>query len=232
MRGREESETRCETSTPSPRPALGGRKTDDHRFVPLLDGFMIIDMKNLLDKAIADMQQIVPKLAPMSGPLQKLGEQMMRCWQQRGKVLVAGNGAYTSGGSSSRWVWTTYSGQSAKATARYARFRMQTTGTLLVTALGTLRVNVVARSDRGTATSLSSGPCVVTTSLHFNRMSSITITPKGTASRTSVYDKVEVSGSRGVLAGYTLRFDPTASQYVTIPDSAPLSPSSKMTVEF
>ncbi len=146
-------------------------------------------------------------------------------------VSVAGNGAYTSGGSSARWVWVTYSGQSAKSTARYARLRMATTGTLRVTALGVLRVNVVGRSDHGSGTSLASGATVVTASLHFNRASAITITPKGTASRSSVYDKVEVSGSRGVLLGYGLRFD-SVDDFVTIPDSAPLSMTAAMTVEF
>lgn len=49
-------------------------------------------MKSLLDKAIADLSQIIPRLASFNAPLQKLGEQMLQSWSQRGKVLVAGNG--------------------------------------------------------------------------------------------------------------------------------------------
>ncbi|HMB94768.1 MAG TPA: SIS domain-containing protein, partial [Tepidisphaeraceae bacterium] len=49
-------------------------------------------MKALLQQAIADLQEMIPKLAAMSEPMEKLGDAMLKCWDKRGKVLVAGNG--------------------------------------------------------------------------------------------------------------------------------------------
>jgi D-sedoheptulose 7-phosphate isomerase len=49
-------------------------------------------MKNLLENAVGELQTLLPKLAPLSAPLEKLGEAMLQCWQKRGKVLTAGNG--------------------------------------------------------------------------------------------------------------------------------------------
>jgi D-sedoheptulose 7-phosphate isomerase len=49
-------------------------------------------MKRLLQQAIDDMNQLLPKLAGMSEPLQKLGDALIKCWEGRGKVLCAGNG--------------------------------------------------------------------------------------------------------------------------------------------
>lgn len=77
---------------------------------------------------------------------------------------VAGNGAYTSGGTAKRWVWQRFTGAAAKATARWARVRITTTGTLLVRDLGDVRCSVVAREERSTAfvtTSASAGTLVM-----------------------------------------------------------------------
>jgi D-sedoheptulose 7-phosphate isomerase len=49
-------------------------------------------MKSLLKMAADDLAQMMPKLAAMSEPLQKLGDMMLECWRKRGKILVAGNG--------------------------------------------------------------------------------------------------------------------------------------------
>jgi D-sedoheptulose 7-phosphate isomerase len=49
-------------------------------------------MKRLLDTALNDLQKLLPRLAPLSGPLEKLGQAMLDCWGKRGKVMVAGNG--------------------------------------------------------------------------------------------------------------------------------------------
>jgi D-sedoheptulose 7-phosphate isomerase len=53
---------------------------------------IIAGMQSLLNRAVEDLQQIIPQLTAMGGSLQRLGEQMLRCWEKRGKVLVAGNG--------------------------------------------------------------------------------------------------------------------------------------------
>ena len=49
-------------------------------------------MQQLLNTAVADLTKLIPQLSAMSGNLQRLGDEMLRCWQKRGKVLVAGNG--------------------------------------------------------------------------------------------------------------------------------------------
>ena len=49
-------------------------------------------MRRLIDKAVEDLQQMLPKLAAMSDNLESLGQAMLECWGRRGKVLVAGNG--------------------------------------------------------------------------------------------------------------------------------------------
>lgn len=49
-------------------------------------------MKAMLNKALRDLQHLLPKLEFLADPLEKLAGEMLRCWQNRGKVLVAGNG--------------------------------------------------------------------------------------------------------------------------------------------
>lgn len=38
------------------------------------------------------MAELLPKVAGLSPQLERLGQAMMQCWQNRGKVLIAGNG--------------------------------------------------------------------------------------------------------------------------------------------
>jgi D-sedoheptulose 7-phosphate isomerase len=49
-------------------------------------------MKKLLDNAIADLADLLPKLAQFEPQMARLGEAVMQCWSKRGKLLVAGNG--------------------------------------------------------------------------------------------------------------------------------------------
>lgn len=49
-------------------------------------------MKTHLDRAISDLQKLLPALPAMSGTLERLGNEMLQCWQKRGRVLLAGNG--------------------------------------------------------------------------------------------------------------------------------------------
>src|SRR5258706_11662837 len=49
-------------------------------------------MQSILDRAVADLRDLLPKVAALSPAAQRLGEAMMTCWQGRGKVLIAGNG--------------------------------------------------------------------------------------------------------------------------------------------
>ena len=46
----------------------------------------------ILNQSIAELQAILPRLAELRPALQQLGDMMVQCWQNRGKVLIAGNG--------------------------------------------------------------------------------------------------------------------------------------------
>ena len=49
-------------------------------------------IKPILDRSLADLGQLLPRLAELEPQLRRLGEAMMACWSRRGKVLIAGNG--------------------------------------------------------------------------------------------------------------------------------------------
>lgn len=49
-------------------------------------------MRDLLNGSIDELAALLPLLRGLSPQLEQLGEAMMRCWDQRGKVLLAGNG--------------------------------------------------------------------------------------------------------------------------------------------
>lgn len=49
-------------------------------------------MRDLLNSSIDELAILLPMLRDMAPQLEQLGETMMRCWDQRGKVLLAGNG--------------------------------------------------------------------------------------------------------------------------------------------
>jgi len=49
-------------------------------------------IKPLLDRAINDVTDLLPKVAALAPQLQKLCDAMWNCWQAGGKVLTAGNG--------------------------------------------------------------------------------------------------------------------------------------------
>jgi D-sedoheptulose 7-phosphate isomerase len=53
-------------------------------------------MKRLLDNAIRDAAELLPKLAALEPQMTRLGEALMACWAKKGKALVAGNGGSAS----------------------------------------------------------------------------------------------------------------------------------------
>ncbi len=48
--------------------------------------------RDLLDQATRELQALLPALPDHAPALQRLGQTMLDCWRQRGKVLLAGNG--------------------------------------------------------------------------------------------------------------------------------------------
>jgi D-sedoheptulose 7-phosphate isomerase len=49
-------------------------------------------MERLLGRAIAEVGELLPKLAALGSPLARLGQAMLEAWNAGGKVLLAGNG--------------------------------------------------------------------------------------------------------------------------------------------
>jgi D-sedoheptulose 7-phosphate isomerase len=53
-------------------------------------------MKTILQRAVEEHAQLIPKLAALEPQLTRLGDSLMTCWAKRGKALVAGNGGSAS----------------------------------------------------------------------------------------------------------------------------------------
>ena len=49
-------------------------------------------VKPILARALAELIDLVPKVAQLEPTLQRLADAMLGCWSKRGKVLIAGNG--------------------------------------------------------------------------------------------------------------------------------------------
>src|SRR5205823_4628253 len=49
-------------------------------------------MKRILDRAVEETRELLPRLAALEPQLTRLGEAMLAAWDKRGKVLVCGNG--------------------------------------------------------------------------------------------------------------------------------------------
>ena len=46
----------------------------------------------MLEQSIAELRDLLPRLLELTPALQRLAETMVQCWQNRGKILIAGNG--------------------------------------------------------------------------------------------------------------------------------------------
>src|SRR6266550_7671175 len=49
-------------------------------------------MKSVLGRTVKELAALLPHIEQLGGELERLGEAMMKCWNQHGKVLIAGNG--------------------------------------------------------------------------------------------------------------------------------------------
>lgn len=49
-------------------------------------------IKDVLDASLRDLSALLPAVAALHAPLERLGQAMLVAWQQRGKVLTCGNG--------------------------------------------------------------------------------------------------------------------------------------------
>lgn len=46
----------------------------------------------IFSKSIADLSALLPRIAHLSAPLERLAQSMLETWSRKGKVLIAGNG--------------------------------------------------------------------------------------------------------------------------------------------
>ena len=53
-------------------------------------------MKKLLDNAVAELAELMPRLVALGPEMERLGAAVMDCWSRKGKLLVAGNGGSAS----------------------------------------------------------------------------------------------------------------------------------------
>ena len=65
-------------------------------------------MKTILERAVEETKSILPALAALEPQMTRLAEAMMRAWDARGKVLVAGNGGSAS---ERRYPWRRMNGR-------------------------------------------------------------------------------------------------------------------------
>lgn len=49
-------------------------------------------IKDILNRSLSELANVLPKLVNMEVSLERLGHAMLKCWENRGKVLIAGNG--------------------------------------------------------------------------------------------------------------------------------------------
>jgi D-sedoheptulose 7-phosphate isomerase len=53
-------------------------------------------MKRILDNAVRELAELIPRLAALEPQMTQLGEAMMKTWSNRGKVMTCGNGGSAS----------------------------------------------------------------------------------------------------------------------------------------
>jgi hypothetical protein len=95
--------------------------------------------------------------------------------------------------------WTDFTGAVAKATFRYVRLRVETTGRMRIKGSPAARVDVVPREESQVATSSNSGPKLITLNNIYFSAVNITVQPQGNgaASLTGLYDQVALYPEAG-----------------------------------
>lgn len=78
-------------------------------------------------------------------------------------------------------VWTRYAGLSAQAAGRYVRVGVETTGVVIVTALGSISVSVATLSETGVVTTSAGGAVTVALERFYTRVKTIQLTADVTA---------------------------------------------------
>jgi hypothetical protein len=103
--------------------------------------------------------------------------------------------------------WTAYESLTAKTGARFARLKASAeSGSFLHVTLPTaqVRIDAVPREETGFVTTLASGGALVQLGIEYGAAQSISLASRGTASRTSVYDRVLVAPATGLQLSNTV----------------------------
>ena len=53
---------------------------------------MMKNMQSVVSTSVRSLEELLPRLEALAPQLESLGQMMLQCWENRGKVLTAGNG--------------------------------------------------------------------------------------------------------------------------------------------
>ena len=91
-------------------------------------------------------------------------------------------------------VFTQFPGQSAQVAGRYFRFRITTTGVVLVTSMGSIQILVVAVSETGSVMTSTTGWTTVTLTRKYSKVRTIQLTSDGSLGVANpVYDQNSIT---------------------------------------
>ena len=95
-------------------------------------------------------------------------------------------------------AWTQYAGQSVKNTGRWCRIRIDTTGSMIITGVPTIRLDAVGRTETGgPVTSNASGATTISLAGKYAKALKINVQPRGTVAMTATVDAVTLSATGG-----------------------------------
>ena len=100
--------------------------------------------------------------------------------------------------------WDVYTDLSAKATARYARVRVESdTGLFIINWPDVLvRINAIPKAENGEDISLSTGGKEIQLTNEYSKVKSITVTPVGITALTAVIDAIDLVSSPNTFDVY------------------------------
>jgi hypothetical protein len=91
-------------------------------------------------------------------------------------------------------TFTQFSGQAAQINGRYVRFRITTTGVVLVTSMGSMQLSVVAASESGSVMTSTTGWVTVTLARKYSKVKTIQLTSDGSLGVANpVYDQNSIT---------------------------------------
>ena len=120
-------------------------------------------------------------------------------------------------------TYTEHVATSVRASARYAKVKIATTGDMTITGKPRLKLDVITRTASGSIATAASGATTVAVGSAFTDVTAVVATPiNTTAARSATVNLIESSAGGGMIGGgWCLRFA-GGTDYVNVPDSASL----------